>query len=69
MIITIKVDTAFSNYREDFNEVHGSALHRYRLIAGRLAHANFVDDISNEGKFLPLFTDRREVLKMLFLYT
>jgi hypothetical protein len=34
-------------YREDFNEVprvHGSALHRFRGIAGRQALANFVDD-------------------------
>jgi hypothetical protein len=53
--------------REDFyfvDRFHGSALHGDRCSA---AHTNFADesacltadDIRNEGKFLPLFTDHR----------
>jgi hypothetical protein len=61
-------------YREDFyfvDRFYGSAFHGSRCAASCEAHMNFADEsayltadnVRNEGKFLPLFTDRRRFWK------
>jgi hypothetical protein len=61
----------YNKYREDFcsfDRFHSSAFHGDRCAAHCEAHINFADEsdyltadnVQNEGKFSPLFTDHRK---------